>query len=91
MLEGGHGHWAVRPGPGPGRGCGALRPARQQHLAVFHGFSLLFLVTYPFGMIRAAQIAGHGAAWSWQEGGSAQAAGARLPRQLEARWLRAGL
>jgi hypothetical protein len=28
----------------------------------------LFLVTHPFGMIRAAQITGHGAAWSWQKG-----------------------
>ena len=33
---------------------------------MFHGFSLLFLVTRPFGLIRAAQITGQDAASSWQ-------------------------
>lgn len=37
---------------------------------MFHGFSLMFLVTHSFGMIRAAQITGDGAAWSWQREGA---------------------
>lgn len=52
--------------PRPGLRC--LAPLHgKRHLAAFHGFSPLFLLTHPFGMIRAARITGHDAAWGWQK------------------------